>query len=212
MLTCKDLPSPLDRKDYSQVRFWTAKSFEAYCDNNTGDTDGLATQHKKRGRLPKSETTGNRYLYLENTDGSIIPRDVFVKMGQKARRLWQAMYSVGLAPSSWGKASEIAYNYFNGEMLNDPEFKFFRYCEGNWKLMRWATKSYPSWAHNHLKSSDASETKTSPIHMKKRRHEVLDNPSLLEIDDDQNEDIVALASPMPSASGSIPVQVSLYRL
>jgi hypothetical protein len=54
--TRKDLPSPLDPKDYHQVRFWTAKSFEDFCNNLAGETDGLATQQRRRGRCRKSES------------------------------------------------------------------------------------------------------------------------------------------------------------
>jgi len=100
----------------------------------TGETDGLATQQKRRGRQRKSEGNEDRHPYLENADGSAIPRETLVKVGQKARRLWQAMNDAGLAPSSWGKASEKAYKYFNSEMLNEPGFEFFRYCKGNWKI------------------------------------------------------------------------------
>ena len=46
----QDVPSPLDPKDFLQVRFWTAKSFETYRDALTGETDGLATQQKRHGR------------------------------------------------------------------------------------------------------------------------------------------------------------------
>jgi hypothetical protein len=214
-----DLPPPLDPKDYCQVRFWTTKSFEAYCDSISGDTDALATQQKRRGRRRKSEANDDRHPYLENADGSPIPRDVLVKVGQKARRLWQSLNTGGFAPSSWGKASEGAYNYFNSEMLNVPEFIFFRYCEGNWKIVRWATKAYASWAHNHLRSSNASESKPSRVN--KRKHEVLDDPSLFQINSDKNEDITTslfdsnttennsttFGSPTPSASGLVSIQV-----
>ena len=37
----KDIPPPLDPKDYPNVHFWTAKAFEAYSTNLTGETDGL---------------------------------------------------------------------------------------------------------------------------------------------------------------------------
>lgn len=67
-------------------------------------------------------------------DGTQVPSKVIVKVGQKARRVWQTLLDVGMAPMSWGKASETAYIYFNSEMLNVPEFAFFRYCEGNWKV------------------------------------------------------------------------------
>jgi hypothetical protein len=133
-------------------------------------------------------------------DGSVVPREILVKVGQRARRLWQAMNAAGQAPSSWGKASETAYIYFNSEMLNEPEFQIFRYCDGTWKIMRWATKAYTSWVHNHLKSNDTDDSKTSCTN--KRKCEVLDDPSLLQIEENENEN---LAITIPPDSGPIEI-------
>ena len=220
MSTTKELPNPLDPKNYSQVRFWTAKSFELYCDNLTGETDGLATQLKRRGPRRKSESHDDPHPYLENMDGSAVPRETLIKVGQKARRLWQTMSANGLAPSSWGKASETAYIYFNSEMLNEPEFHFFRYCEGNWKITRWATKAYASWARNHIRANEADNRRTP--HANKRKRDPLDDPSLIQIDDDKDdnnaitalpdsslfEDNATILAPLePSASSSVHTQV-----
>jgi hypothetical protein len=116
-------------------------------------------------------------------DGSAIPQEIIVKVGQKARRLWQGMNTAGLAPSTWGKASEKAYKYFNSEMLNEPRFEFFRYCKGNWKIMQWATRAYASWARNHFKLSNAGDS--SMLRATKRKREHLNDPLLLQIDDDK---------------------------
>jgi len=140
-----------------------------------------------------------------------------------ARRIWQGLIANGLAPSSWGKASKIAYRYFNSEMLNEPKFEFFRYCESNWKMKQWATKAYASWVYNHIKSSDAGDNKTP--YANKRKRKLLDNPSLLQIDNDRNENIASmsppsdpspienisnsLATPAPSASASVPVPIQV---
>lgn len=187
----------------------------------TGETNGLATQHKRRGRCRKSESGEDRHPYLESIEGSAIPREVLVKVGQKARRLWQSMNANGLAPSSWGKASESAYIYFICEMLNEPDFEFFRYCEGNWKITRWATKAYASWAHNHI-SPDEADRKT--VRTNKRKHEILDDPSLIRIEDDKNKDTAPISSyeyspvetsltlPAPSAYTLVHAQVRLHHL
>jgi hypothetical protein len=121
---------------------------------------------------------------------------VVLKIGQKARRIWHTLHAIGQAPPSWGKASETAYSYFNSEMLNVPELEFFRYCEGNWKLTRWATKAYASWAHNYLKSKDAVDTKAARVN--KRKHDLLEDTSLLQIDNDENDGDVIPQSPPPT--------------
>jgi hypothetical protein len=184
----KDLPPPLDSKNYRNVRFWTAKSFEIYFNDLVGETDGLATKQKKRGRRRKSSEGKDRHPYLETMDGTPVPREVLIKVGQKARRLWQALNTAGMAPSSWGKASEVAYKYFHGEMLGEPEFEFFRYCEGNWKITRWATRAYASWKHNHLKPPGDAEDGKMPG-TNKRKRQLLDDPSLLQIADEITENI-----------------------
>ena len=191
----KDMPPPLDPKNYPDVQFWTAKSFERFSGNLVGETDGLATRQKKHGRRRRSSEGKDRHPYLETMDGGQISREMLIKVGQKARRLWQALSTAGLAPSSWGKASEVAYTYFNSEMLNEPEFEFFRYCEGNWKITRWTTKAYASWKCNHLQvgSNEADNRKT---HTGKRKRELLDDPTLLQIGDE-----LASENTTPSTSG-----------
>lgn len=147
----RDIPPPLDPKEYPNVRFWTAKSFRAYWYNLTGETDGMAIKKKQCGRRRRDDDAEDSYLYLENMNGTQVSWDVISKIGQKARRIWFTLKDVGMAPLSWGRANDPAELYFNSEMLNAPELEFFRYCEGNWKLARWATRAYPSFAKNHLK-------------------------------------------------------------
>lgn len=200
----KDPPPPLDQTQYSHIRFWTAKSFDAHFNDLVGETDGLATKEKRRGRRRNASNDEDPHPYLETAHGTRIPREILVKVGQKARRLWQALNTAGLAPSSWGKANEVAYTYFHGEMLNEPDFEFFRYCEGNWKITRWATKAYASWKHNHLRPNNAEDGRTSGTN--KRKRELLDDPSLLRIDHETTENIsLPLPGPSESASESTPV-------
>ena len=175
--TPKDIPLPLDPKNYPGVWFWTAKTFKAHCNNLTGETDGLATQQRQHGQHRRDKDNENCYPYLENADGTLVPWDVIAKISQKARRVWHTLYDIGLMPPSWGKASETAYTYFNSEMLNVQELEFFRYCKGNWKVTWWAMKVYSSWAHNYLKSKEVTGTK--PAQVDKWKHNLLDNPSLL---------------------------------
>jgi hypothetical protein len=110
-------------------------------------------------------------------DGSTVSQETLAKVRQRAQRLWQALNAASQALSSWEKASKNAYIYFNSKMLGESEFKFFRYYEGNWKIMQWASKAYVSWAHNYLKSGNTDIDKTPCIN--KQKCKVLDNPLLL---------------------------------
>lgn len=218
----KDMPPPLNQRDYPNIRFWTSNAFDAYCKSLTGETDGLSTQQKRRGQCRKVEDTSDCYPYLENSDGTSVSWEVMIKIGQKARRVWHTLHNIGHAPSSWEKASKTAYNYFVSEMLNDTEFEFFRYCEGNWKVTRWATKAYPSWAFNYIKSKGANDTKVTRVN--KRKRELLDNTSLFQIDNETNDGDVTAEFPGPSliqnaeatqilpSATLLPTQVSSYQI
>ena len=127
----KDTLPPLDPKDYPKVQFWTAKAFKTHCNNISGETDGLATQEKRHGRCQKGEDNEDWYPYLETADGSLVPQEVIITTGHKARRVWHSLRNIGQAPPSWGRASESAFTFFNNEILNVPELEFFRYCESN---------------------------------------------------------------------------------
>ena len=225
--TLKEVPSPLDPKNYNWVCFWTAKSFETYCANLAGEMDSLATQPKKKGPWWKSDNNDDPHPYLERSDRTVVSCEILTKIGHKARRLWQAMNAIRLVPSSWGKASKSTY--FNSEMLNKSEFDVFRFCDGNWKITRWATKAYVSWAHNHLKVNEADNRKT--LCANKRKQDLLDDPLLIQIDDDKNlndnivttyspnsgpiednSNVIVLPAPSHSESASVPIQVCSYHL
>ena len=75
-------------------------------------------------------------------------------------------------------------------MLSVPEFEFLRYYEGNWKLMRWAIKAYASWKHNHINAGEAGKK----VRTNKQKRELLDDSSLLQIEDDRNEDCAIISS------------------
>jgi len=71
-------------------------------------------------------------------------------------------------------------------MLNEREFEFFRYCEGNWKIKRWTTKAYASWKRNHIKPNDVNDGNGTTE--KKQKRELLDDPTLLQISDNNYDD------------------------
>ncbi|KAF9463665.1 hypothetical protein BDZ94DRAFT_595362 [Collybia nuda] len=89
-------------------------------------------------------------------------------------------------------------------MLNDTDFVFFQYCKSNWKLDRWTTKTYASWARNHMR------TPSRPS--KKPKHEILNDSTLLKMDDDSPSAPGEHMLPFPNTSfemTSIPAEVQL---
>ena len=192
----RNIPPPLDPKDYLKIWFWTAKSFKAYQNNQKGETDGLATQPKRRSWHQRDENNKDCHPYLKNTDGTPVPSDVIAKIGQKARRVWHTLHATSLAPPSWGKANKTAHSYYISKMLNVPEFKSLRYCEGNWKIEWWTTKSYPSFVQNYLQSNDTNDTNEELVN--KRKRDPLNDPSLLQIDNNKNKGNVIDQIPEPT--------------
>ena len=81
----KDRPPPLDPKNYPNVQFWIAKSFERFSGNLVGKTDGLATRQKKRGQHRRLSEGKDRHPYLETMDSGQISREMLIKVGQKAQ-------------------------------------------------------------------------------------------------------------------------------
>ncbi|KAG6875467.1 hypothetical protein C0992_003736 [Termitomyces sp. T32_za158] len=138
------------------------------------------------------ESIHNRYI--ENTSGVPVSREVLAKVGQKARRIWFALKKKGLALESWGKAGDDVHSYYVGEILNDPEFSFFQLCNNNWKLQRWTSKAYPSWAQNHHRPS------SKPLRKKARlEHPILDDDELFKMEDDYlytDEDSSSCTTPL----------------
>ena len=94
LTVCKDPPPPLDPKNYRDIQFWTAKSFKNHFCDLVGETNGLATNQKRCGQCRKSSEGKDCHPYLETVDGMPVPREVLVKVRQKAQRLLQLQGAV----------------------------------------------------------------------------------------------------------------------
>ncbi|KAI9436142.1 hypothetical protein BJY52DRAFT_1197170 [Lactarius psammicola] len=159
-------------------------------------TDNTALNYwvkRKRGRPPREsddDEDHSAHFYLENQDGTPVDKSAVAEMSRKARMLWRTLDKNGLAPETFGKISKNAWDYFSRTMLTDKAHEFLLLCDdGEWKLREWSTKSYPSWYRNkHLPpkmeknstDTDKDQTKCN----KERRKQVLKNPNLLQMEDD----------------------------
>lgn len=169
--TFKVLPLPLIKEDHPSICFWTRKEFDEFNARNDGETDGLASKKTRRGR--PSNDDEEKHPYLENEDGTPVDHYRLNMFGNKARRLFESMRSANVAPTSWAKMTSQVYEYFRTEMLS--EFNEFRFCEGNWKLDLWATRTYGSWMQR-IRKSDENEGSSRPS--KKRRKIESPSPSV----------------------------------
>src|SRR5277367_685863 len=201
--SCKSVAPPLDKANFPKVKLWTHKLYKKACLEAIGDTDALATSRKKRGRPRRCDNDGTddetseRHFYIEDTNGNPVTEDRLKQISLKARLIWTSLKKAQLAPSTWLKIDNDAYEYFKSEMLY--EFTEFQLCEGSWKLDRWTTLNYPSWTKNHLR------VKIEEKSAKKARLEagepatpnvgVLDNAGLITMDENPLDDSTHLSKP-----------------
>jgi hypothetical protein len=212
--TFKVLLPPLLKENHPSICYWTRKEFDEFITRNDGETDGLALKKTRRGR--PSNDDEEKHPYLENEDGTPVDHYRLNMFGNKARRLFESMRAADVAPMSWAKMSSQVYEYFQIEMLS--EFNEFRFCDGNWKLDLWATRTYGLWMQR-IRKSDENEGSSRPS--KKRRKilnlespspsikaSILDDTTLFKIDDGENTD-TAQNSPILPTTPTPPVLLPL---
>lgn len=140
-----------------------------------GESDGSSSTSRakaKPGRPPKD--LYEEYFYLENEDGSLVIREVLFRMSQKAQTIWETLDEHGLAPTTFDKISENAWEFYARSMLSDPEFFFLQLCDdGQWKLKEWSNSSYPFWYDNR----GVTQKK-----VKKFNDSILDDPNPIQLD------------------------------
>lgn len=145
-----------------------------HTDTKTGETDGDSSTARAKAkpgcpREDSNEDSISEYFYLENSDGTTVSKEAISQMSQKAHTIWETLDEHGLAPTSFDKISETAWDHYARIMLDDPEFFFLRLCDdGQWKLKEWSNSSYPSWYGNRgvrqkrAKESNSTTNKIDP--------------------------------------------------
>ncbi|KAI9431442.1 hypothetical protein BJY52DRAFT_1199679 [Lactarius psammicola] len=185
------------RTDNTALNYWVRREYTSMTrKQNRGETDGTATSvqvKRKRGHPPREsddDEDHSAHFYLENQDGTPVDKSAVAEMSRKARMLWHTLDKNGLAPETFGKISKNAWDYFSRTMLADKAHEFLLLCDdGEWKLREWSMKSYPSWYRNkHLPpKTEKNSTDTDKDQTKcdeERRKQVLENPNLLQMEDD----------------------------
>jgi len=128
-LAIPEEPEAYDHDDYPDVSFWH-------------ETDWNAHSDKQRD----AGNTVNKLSFLIDEDGNPVPEKRSKEMTEHAKQAWTQLYYHRLDPLSWKKKTEDARCYFSATMR--AKFSEFRYCDGNWKLERFATVKYPDWTRN----------------------------------------------------------------
>ena len=166
LASTREMPPLLQKEAYPHIRFWTRVAYNRWLAEKKGITDGLSQRQGKRGRpskaLQESEEKPSHHPYIEDASGQQVDSTRLWEISKKARRLWNALDEQGMAPKSSTGMTDIAYDYYAKEMLND--FIEFRLAAGMWKLDLWTSKNYSSWfqsKHNGRKRNDTVSSGTS---------------------------------------------------
>jgi hypothetical protein len=132
-LVVPDAPDPLDEDEYPDVPYWYDEGWIKHSE-----------QQKDRG------DAAPRLGFLTNSDGSQVTESRIKVFTSTAKQVWNELYRYRLDPSSWMKKTPKAASYFAHVLkTNFPEFC---YCDGDWKVERFAVIKYPDWCRDARES------------------------------------------------------------
>ncbi|KAG6894967.1 hypothetical protein C0992_003727 [Termitomyces sp. T32_za158] len=117
-LTLKTLLPSLEQQHYTNILFWTRRLYKKFLGQMEGDTDGLATQKPKQGRLSK-DAMDNRHLYLEDKHGKPVTSAQLHEFGEKFCRLLNSLKAQSLLRATWRELEDNVIDYIQITMEYD---------------------------------------------------------------------------------------------
>ena len=129
VLNISEAPEILDESDYPQVSYWYESN---WMENNERQKD--------------CRKSVSKLGFLTDQNGNPVTESRIKEFTSQARQLWTELYRHRLDPTSWTKKTLTAASYFAHEMKG--RFSEFRYCDGNWKVERFAIIKYPDWCRD----------------------------------------------------------------
>jgi hypothetical protein len=132
-LVIPDTPEPLDEDDYPEVPYWHEEDWIKHSE-----------RQKDHGEVV------SRLGFLTDSDGNLVTESRIKFFTSTAKQVWNELYRHRLDPSSWTKKTPKAASYLAHVLkTNFPEF---RYCDGDWKVERFAVIKYPDWCRDARES------------------------------------------------------------
>lgn len=134
--------SHLDRSCYPKIRFWTKQEWKDYEASRKDSSDLVATSGLKGGtRAALGENV--RVQYVEHADGKMVDGGMAIEIRDHARKIWRGLWSHGLAPRTWGAATQQVEDAFICSM--EERFPVLKLCDNHWKARKIATENYSQW-------------------------------------------------------------------
>jgi hypothetical protein len=128
-LDVPDPPQALDQEDYQYVHYWHEEDWVKHTE-----------RQRDRGQVPP------RLGFLTDEEGGPVLESRIKTFMSTAKQAWNELYRLRLDPSSWTKKTPKAASYL--AYIMKTSFDEFRYCDGDWKVERFAIIKYPDWCRD----------------------------------------------------------------
>ena len=134
-----DVQEPLYEEDYPDVPYWHDKDWITHTE-----------RQKDRGNVV------TRLGFLTDRDGKVVSESQIKAFTSVAKQAWNKLYRHRLDPSSWTKKTSKVASF----LANTLKAKFvkFCYCNGDWKVGRFAIIKYPDWCRDGRDSGRLTRT------------------------------------------------------
>ncbi|KAI0281565.1 hypothetical protein BC826DRAFT_1111260 [Russula brevipes] len=142
VLVVPDAPEPLGEEEYPDVPYWY-------------DEDWI--KHSERQKICGDVVP--RLGFLTDSDGSLVTESRIKIFTSTAKQAWNELYRYRLDPSSWTKKTPKAASYLAHVLKTS--FPEFRYCDGDWKVERFAVIKYPDWCRDARESGRLTRARPS---------------------------------------------------
>ena len=133
-------PEPLNADDYPAIKYWY-KDQRNEEEERRKKYDEEHNIRKPKGRASKENV---RFWFLENEDGTIVPRPIMNRLRAEAKAIWEKMSrkygSMGLPWSSVLPERQLEF-----WIRLEREFPLLRLCAHHYKANAVATSDYTHW-------------------------------------------------------------------
>jgi hypothetical protein len=139
-------PSQLERSMYPKVKFWTKQDWRDHESSRKDSSDSVTTSSMQGGT--RAALGENVWVhYVEHADGKMVSGGLATEIRDHARTIWRGLWSRGIAPKTWGAATQEVQDAYIRSM--EERFVVLQYCDNHWKALAIATANYSQWYNYH---------------------------------------------------------------
>jgi hypothetical protein len=145
------------RKDYSRVRYWSAKdwkddSLDAMVVNKLPATKG-------KSRVTKGINVTGRFI--EDVDGTIVNGHQVSNMCYLTTQVFNQLLKHNATPPKFKSIPRNSFQFFLYKMYTN--FPVLHLCEGHWKAIWLGSSIYSGWYYNHISKPEGKAIKMEEL-------------------------------------------------